>query len=330
MTSPSRPPDTSDTVSIWSRTSWRYGETRRAFLTFVSWIDGRFTDGAADVAREVGTLGGPRLAAPDMDETLPSRLVDVRIPWLDSEKCSSIPAEVRPVPKRRPAGPRLVTAAVRLTVTLTSALPRRWHDHFMRPLVACAGLFLSLVAVDACDLTPPCQPPAVSTGAGVELLTSPMMRVNGAQATLTGPVTESLLCDAYPWGASCHWSGTTPITAGTYTLQVLAPGYQPVSTQLELTISSVCGRTDVNVAPSSVSLGPCTPMSVAMACQGKTCGEASDGCSGVVNCGACAAGDECYTGSCCTPMSVSMACQGKTCGDGADGCGGRVNCGPCP
>src|SRR5579863_3044189 len=59
-------------------------------------------------------------------------------------------------------------------------------------------------------------------------------------------------------------------------------------------------------------------------------GESTDGCGGMVNCGACAAGDVCNAGSCCTPMSVSMACQGKTCGGGPDGCGGIVNCGPCP
>ena len=189
---------------------------------------------------------------------------------------------------------------------------------------------LSLVALSGCDLTPGCQCPQVSTGAEFELLTSPAMMVNGAQATLTGPVTDTLLCNADPWGASCQWSGTTPVTAGTYTLQVVAPGYQTVTAQVTLTISSACGCTDVNVAPSSVSLGSCTPMSMSVACQGKTCGESTDGCGGMVNCGACAAGDVCNAGSCCTPMSVSMACQGKTCGGGPDGCGGIVNCGACP
>ena len=213
-----------------------------------------------------------------------------------------------------------------------SRATRRWNHHSLLLVMSWAGI-LSSVPLSACDVTTECQFPAAfigATGAEVDLLTSPMIRVNGAQATLTGPVTDTLLCDPYPWGATCWWSDTTPLTVGTYTLQVSAPGYQAVTTQLELTLVSGCGRTAANVQPRSVSLGSCTPMSVSMACQGKTCGESTDGCGGMVNCGACAAGDVCNAGSCCTPMSVSMACQGKTCGGGPDGCGGFVNCGACP
>jgi hypothetical protein len=97
-----------------------------------------------------------------------------------------------------------------------------------------------------------------------------------------------------------------------------------------MTVTSICGCTDVNVAPSSVSLGPCTPMSMSAACQGVTCGEVADGCGGTIDCGTCASGDECNAGSCCTPTSLSVACQGVTCGIAPDGCGGTFNCGACP
>ena len=205
----------------------------------------------------------------------------------------------------------------------------RWYHHAMRTVLAVAAS-LAPVALSACDSPGGCVFPAVSTGASFELLPMPQMAIKGAQVTLTGPVTDTLLCVPYPYGGECSWSGATPLTAGTYTLQVSAPGYQAVTTQVELTISSGCGRTWANVQPSIVSLGSCTPMSVSAACQGKACGEGPDGCGGMFNCGACATGDTCNAGSCCTPMSVSMACQGKTCGEGRDGCGGMVSCGACP
>jgi len=125
----------------------------------------------------------------------------------------------------------------------------------MRTVLMLAAI-LSPIGLSACDSIGECQFPAVSTGAEVELLTSPMVRVNGAQAILTGPVTDTLLCVPYPWGGTCFWSGTTPITVGTYTFQVSAPGYQAVTTQLDLTIVSGCGRTAANVKPSSISLTP--------------------------------------------------------------------------
>lgn len=117
-----------------------------------------------------------------------------------------------------------------------------------------AAAILPAIALSACDSTTECQFPAVSTGAEVQLLTSPEVAVNDAQATLTGPVTDTLNCVPYPWGGTCFWSGTTPQTPGTYTLQVSAPGYQAVTAQLELTIVSGCGRTAANVQPWSVSL----------------------------------------------------------------------------
>ena len=223
-------------------------------------------------------------------------------------------------------------APTSIAETLSQANSRtagRWCHHAMGTVLAVAAI-LYPVALSACDSPGECVFPAVSTGAGFELLPMPQMEIKGAQATLTGPVTDTLLCVSYPYGGECSWSGATPLAAGTYTLQVSAPGYQAVTTQVELTISSACGRTWANVQPYIISLGSCTPMSVSMACQGKTCGEGPDGCGGMFNCGACAAGDACNAGSCCTPMSVSTACQGKACGEGPDGCGGTVSCGACP
>ncbi|MGM0576054.1 MAG: sugar-binding protein [Myxococcota bacterium] len=74
---------------------------------------------------------------------------------------------------------------------------------------------------------------------------------------------------------------------------------------------------------------PCAPLTCAEA--GATCGTASDGCGGTLDCGACDDGEACTDNQClatCTPLTCAEA--GATCGTASDGCGGTLDCGACP
>lgn len=79
----------------------------------------------------------------------------------------------------------------------------------------------------------------------------------------------------------------------------------------------------------------CTPAT----CQSlsATCGQAGDGCGGVLECGSCPQGQTCggagTANACGTPQSTckptTCAAQGKTCGTIPDGCGATIDCGAC-
>jgi len=64
------------------------------------------------------------------------------------------------------------------------------------------------------------------------------------------------------------------------------------------------------------------------AAQGKNCGTISDGCGGILDCGACAGGNTC-TNNVCTCVPTTCAAQGKNCGTISNGCGSQLNCGSC-
>ena len=79
----------------------------------------------------------------------------------------------------------------------------------------------------------------------------------------------------------------------------------------------------------------CTQIPQATACAGKTCGTASDGCTGSYNCGTgCGTGQTCIAGSCqgstCQPTPMGTACAGIECGMVSNGCSGSYDCGMCP
>jgi hypothetical protein len=85
-------------------------------------------------------------------------------------------------------------------------------------------------------------------------------------------------------------------------------------------------------APGSTS---CMAIPQATACAGKTCGRASDGCTGSYACGTgCASGQTCVAGTCqgstCMPTPMATACAGKECGQVSNGCSGTYDCGMCP
>jgi hypothetical protein len=131
--------------------------------------------------------------------------------------------------------------------------------------VLVAALCLSLMTVGACGGSggygQPCPRsacPATSVTTVVEVTNISPTAASGAQAALTGPVTDSMFCQSYGDTALCTWSGGIPVTAGTYTLQVSAPGYRTATVQVEVTVSPpVCGNcTAGSIQPSTVTLSP--------------------------------------------------------------------------
>jgi hypothetical protein len=79
----------------------------------------------------------------------------------------------------------------------------------------------------------------------------------------------------------------------------------------------------------------CTPLTCAQA--GVQCGQAPDGCGGLLNCPPCTAPQTCggggVPGKCGQPICTPQTCAslGLTCGVAGDGCGGTITCGPsCP
>jgi hypothetical protein len=74
----------------------------------------------------------------------------------------------------------------------------------------------------------------------------------------------------------------------------------------------------------------CTPITTCP--MGQDCGTISDGCSGMITCGSCAAPQTCGGGGTpnhcgCTPHASCP--MGQNCGTADDGCGGSATCGSC-
>lgn len=95
----------------------------------------------------------------------------------------------------------------------------------------------------------------------------------------------------------------------------------------DCTPGETCGGAGPNVCGSS----SCTPVTCPLT--GKNCGVLSDGCSAVLQCGVCPAGQICGGGGVanvcgCTPNNAA-ACAGKDCGPAVNNCGQSVDCGKC-
>ena len=85
--------------------------------------------------------------------------------------------------------------------------------------------------------------------------------VSDVEATLTGSTTVTMSCAPsanVPTATSCFWPGGTPVTPGTYSLVVAAPGYR--SKELTANVSHVpashCGCQGDTIEPSTVTLDP--------------------------------------------------------------------------
>jgi hypothetical protein len=89
--------------------------------------------------------------------------------------------------------------------------------------------------------------------------------------------------------------------------------------------NEVCGGNNMT---NKCGPGICNPKTCMQL--GVTCGTTGDGCSGTVNCGACAANATCMNGQCvvnCTPKTCGQ--QNFNCGAATDGCGTVIDCGTC-
>ncbi len=110
--------------------------------------------------------------------------------------------------------------------------------------------------------------------------------------------------------------------------------------------SQFCGGGGFNQCGGSTGLGPdggvpCTPATTCPA--GQNCGQAADGCGGLIGCGNCTDPQFCGGGGAsvcggnnglgadggviCHPATTCPA--GQNCGQAADGCGGLLDCGSC-
>jgi hypothetical protein len=84
------------------------------------------------------------------------------------------------------------------------------------------------------------------------------MAVNGVQAQLTGPVTGTMVCQANGTAVLCSWPSGVDVTAGSYSLQVSAAGYQMTTIPVEVTTPppGACGCSADSIRPSTVALSP--------------------------------------------------------------------------
>jgi hypothetical protein len=75
---------------------------------------------------------------------------------------------------------------------------------------------------------------------------------------LTGPVTGSMECQPNPpvFSVVCDWPQGMAVLAGTYSVQVSAPGYGTTVVQVEVATPSPdqCGCAFDSITPSSVTI----------------------------------------------------------------------------
>jgi hypothetical protein len=101
-----------------------------------------------------------------------------------------------------------------------------------------------------------CEPECASpSGQTFFVVTTPTV-VTGLQATLTGPVTVNMDCSPDAPQTYCTWPPySTAVTAGSYSLQVSAPGYQTTTVPATVTLGAGgCGCTAASFEPSTVTI----------------------------------------------------------------------------
>jgi hypothetical protein len=81
--------------------------------------------------------------------------------------------------------------------------------------------------------------------------------VSGAEATLSGPTTETMSCEANGTVTICRWPSGA-VTAGTYSLQVAAAGFRTANESATVTVTPDprCGCVWASLQPSVVTLDP--------------------------------------------------------------------------
>jgi hypothetical protein len=121
--------------------------------------------------------------------------------------------------------------------------------------------FMVAVAQTSCGSSEACPPtcPAAWVGVAFSVTSSADGGApSGVQATLSGPATVTMSCQPSPRGdgTSCQWPMATPLTTGSYALQVTAPGFRAANVNATVaTVADSCcpGAT---MQPSGVALDP--------------------------------------------------------------------------
>ncbi len=109
-----------------------------------------------------------------------------------------------------------------------------------------------------------------------------------------------------------------------------APGQILSASSFGLAVNNTGSATTVSLF---LPAQPCNCAPITCDSLGATCGVRTDGCSGLISCGSCAAPETCGTDpaaplACgCTPRTCLE--QGAQCGAVDDGCGGSILCGEC-
>ena len=140
---------------------------------------------------------------------------------------------------------------------------RWWGCMTIRHARAVAAVAVAVVAIASCidplHSCPACPATAAdlslvvrnSAGSGV---------VNDVAVTIVGQQNATMSCAPNQGATECRWP-SVPVTAGTYSLQVAAPGFQ--STQLSATVTitpdPTCGCTSATLDPSEIELDPISP-----------------------------------------------------------------------
>lgn len=120
------------------------------------------------------------------------------------------------------------------------------------------GALVVFVADTSCgNSCPEVECPATYLGISLDV-TAPDAGAVAAAATLSGPAAVTMSCHQSGATTVCMWPGGAPVTAGTYSLQVTAPGFQTANVSVTVTTSSAdgCGCPGASMQPSTVTLEP--------------------------------------------------------------------------
>jgi hypothetical protein len=81
---------------------------------------------------------------------------------------------------------------------------------------------------------------------------------SGVEATLSGPQSGMMSCAPNGSSTLCTWPSGSAVTAGTYSLEVMAPGFKPATVSVKVTVTPAprCGCPGATIQPSTVTLDP--------------------------------------------------------------------------
>ncbi|HEY3806428.1 MAG TPA: hypothetical protein VGL61_27680 [Kofleriaceae bacterium] len=97
-----------------------------------------------------------------------------------------------------------------------------------------------------------------ATYIGVRLLVQGSGALTAASVAISGPQTGTMSCEPNQSDMLCIWPAELPVMAGTYSLEVTAPGYTSMTLGGTVAIDPdpECGCTGATLTPSDVTLEP--------------------------------------------------------------------------